>query len=86
MPLLKNQMVPLTINALSSDGNGIGRHDGQVVFVPAAAVGDELRVKIVKPAKKYAYGRIEQVVTLGPAASLWTAPWPTAAAAAASAI
>ncbi|MGD9560081.1 MAG: 23S rRNA (uracil(1939)-C(5))-methyltransferase RlmD [Oscillospiraceae bacterium] len=66
MPLHKNQLIPLTITALSSDGNGVGRHEGQVVFVPHAAVGDVLSVRVVKPAKRLAYGKIEQVVTPGP--------------------
>jgi len=38
MPLVKNQIIPLTIDALSSDGNGVGRFEGQAVFVPFAAV------------------------------------------------
>ena len=32
MPLVKNQIIPLTIDALSSDGNGVGRFEGQAVL------------------------------------------------------
>ncbi len=66
MSLVKNQIIPLSITDISSDGNGVGHHDGQAVFVPAAAVGDVLQVKIVKAAPRYAYGRLEKIITPGP--------------------
>lgn len=66
MPLHKNQMIPLEIDNLASDGSGVGRFEGQAVFVPHSAVGDALRVRVVKPAKRYAWGRIEQVLTPAP--------------------
>lgn len=62
MSLAKNQSIKLEITALSNDGNGIGRYDGQAVFVPGAAPGDILNVKIVKAAKSYAFGRLESVL------------------------
>ena len=65
MPLVKNQIIPLTIDALSSDGNGVGRFEGQAVFVPFAAVGDVLSVKVVKIRKSYAFGIVESVLTHG---------------------
>lgn len=66
MPLKKNQIIPLSIESLSSDGNGVGHFEGQAVFVPASAPGDELNVRIVKPLKRYAFGRIEQILKGGP--------------------
>lgn len=59
----KNDIVKLDITAMSSDGSGIGRIDDLVVFVPNTAVGDVVRVKIVKVLKSYAFGRIEQIIT-----------------------
>ncbi len=67
MPLHKNQIIPLHVDSISSDGSGVGRHEGKVVFVPLAAPGDELHVKIVKDVKSHAFARIEQIVTPGPA-------------------
>ena len=61
----KNQVIPLLIESISSDGNGVGHHEGFAVFVPGAAKGDVLRVRIVKRTKSYSYGRIEQIVTPG---------------------
>ena len=64
--LQKNQEISIEITGLTSEGNGVGRVEGQVVFVPYAAVGDLLRVLIVKAAKTYAYGKILQVVRPAP--------------------
>ena len=45
MPLVKNDVIPLVITALSNDGSGVGRApDGLAVFVPFTAVGDALTV------------------------------------------
>ena len=63
---VKNQIVPLTITALSSDGNGIGHIDGMAVFVAGAVVGDELDVRLAKLCKSYAFGIIEQIRTPSP--------------------
>lgn len=59
----KNDIYKLTITALSSDGNGIGRINDMVVFVPNTAVGDIINVKIVKVLKSYAFGRVENIIT-----------------------
>lgn len=65
MPLQKNQIIPLTIESLSSDGSGVGHFEGQAVFVPATAPGDVLRVRIVKPLSRYAFGKVEELLTAG---------------------
>ncbi len=62
----KNQVVPLTITALSSDGNGIGHIDGMAVFVAGAVVGDELDVRLVKLCKTYAFGIIQNIRAASP--------------------
>lgn len=67
MPLQKNQIIPLAIDSLSSDGSGVGRWQGEAVFVPGAVPGDRLQVRIVKSCKRYAFGRIEQADERGPA-------------------
>ncbi|WP_298730367.1 TRAM domain-containing protein, partial [uncultured Subdoligranulum sp.] len=66
MPFIKNQILRLTIESLSSDGNGVAHSDGQAVFVPGTAPGDEVDVRIVKPMKGYAFGRLETLYTAGP--------------------
>ena len=66
MPLNKNQIIPLTIDSLSSDGSGVGRWEGEAVFVPGTAPGDRLKVKIVKDLKRYAFGIVAELLEPGP--------------------
>ena len=62
----KNGLYEIEIKSLSSDGNGVGHIDGMAVFVPLCAVGDRLRVKIVKLQKSYAFGIIDEVLVPSP--------------------
>ncbi len=64
--MVKNEIIPLTIEDITSEGAGVGRYNGMAVFVPFSAVGDELDVRIVKPGKSYCYGKIEQIRTPSP--------------------
>ena len=49
MPLQKNQLLTLRIERLSSDGSGVAHSpEGEAVFVPGTAPGDEAQVRIVK--------------------------------------
>ena len=48
MSFKKNDLAEITITGLTAEGSGVGRADGFAVFVPAAAVGDKLLVKLVK--------------------------------------
>ena len=66
MTLKKNQIIPLEISTMSSEGSGIGRFDGIAIFVPLTAVGDKINCRIVKTAKNYAFGIIENIVEASP--------------------
>lgn len=59
----KNDRQILTIDALNSEGAGVGRIDGEVVFVPYALPGETVEVLILKTAKNYAVGKLLQVLT-----------------------
>jgi len=59
----KNDIVELYIDAMSSEGSGIGRYDGMTVFVPLTAIGDSIKARIVKVKTSYAYGIIEEILT-----------------------
>ena len=52
MELKKNQSVQLEILGYTAEGNGVGRYHEIAVFVPGAARGDLLQVKILKTAKR----------------------------------
>ena len=63
--LTKNQLVEAQITAMSSDGNGIAKVDGMVIFVPYSAVGDKLLVRVVKVLKHYSFGIIDRILEPG---------------------
>ncbi|NCC07996.1 MAG: 23S rRNA (uracil(1939)-C(5))-methyltransferase RlmD [Clostridia bacterium] len=65
MPLIKNDIIDLEITSLSNDGNGVGRSGGMAVFVPFTAVGDVLKVRVVKVCKSYAFGIISEIIKGG---------------------
>ncbi|MCH5206969.1 MAG: 23S rRNA (uracil(1939)-C(5))-methyltransferase RlmD [Oscillospiraceae bacterium] len=62
----KNDILSLTITALTNEGSGVGRFEGMAVFVPFTAVGDVISCRIVKALKSYAYGRVEELLTPSP--------------------
>ena len=67
MPLQKNQILTLRIERLSSDGSGVTHSaDGEAVFVPGTAPGDEARVRIVKDCGRYAFGILDELLTPSP--------------------
>lgn len=64
--LQKNQIIEGVIEALSHEGAGIARHEGMAVFVPTTAVGDRLRIKVVKVLASRACGIVHQLVARSP--------------------
>ncbi len=64
--LKKNDIIEARIVAMSSDGNGIAKIDNFVVFVPCSAVGDLLRLRIVKVQKSFGFGKIEEILEAAP--------------------
>lgn len=67
MPLQKNQLLTLRIERLSNDGSGVARSpEGETVFVPGTAPGDEAQVRIVKDCKRYAFGILDKLLTPSP--------------------
>lgn len=60
----KNDLIKLNITDLTGGGDGVGHApDGRVVFVPNTAVGDEVLAHILKVKKKYAFAKIEEIIT-----------------------
>jgi len=63
MDYKKNDIVDLTITSMTAQGSGVGKTaDGMVIFVPQTAVGDVLKVRILKNKKSYAYGKVEEIL------------------------
>jgi 23S rRNA (uracil1939-C5)-methyltransferase len=64
----------VTIDKLVYGGEGLGRVNGQTVFVPFAAPGDRLRVRITQLERNFARGVIEEI--LAPSSQRRAAPCP----------
>ena len=62
MELKKNDIYETEIIDYTTEGSGICKINGIAVFVPATVVGDRARVRIVKTAKNYAYGKLEELL------------------------
>ena len=60
--LNKNDIIDLTVTGYSTEGYGVGKYDTMAVFVPFTAIGDKLKVRILKNKKTYAYGKIEEII------------------------
>ncbi|MBR5411092.1 MAG: 23S rRNA (uracil(1939)-C(5))-methyltransferase RlmD [Clostridia bacterium] len=60
--LRKNDEIALEITGFTSEGSGIGRHNGLAVFVSGAAPGDIVKVVIIKAKSNYAVGKLLTVL------------------------
>lgn len=62
----KGQIVEVKIEDMSSEGQGIGKADGFVVFVPGAVIGDSAKVKLTKVKKTYGFAELIQITEMSP--------------------
>lgn len=62
LPLQKNEHYDIEITDMTDDGQGLGRAQGMVVFVPGAFAGETVRTKIVKVRSTSAFGLLEEVL------------------------
>lgn len=62
----KNDTFETEIIDLTMEGSGVCRIDNMAVFVPGTAVGDRIRVKIVKVLKNYAFGIVDALLEASP--------------------
>lgn len=58
----KGQSYEITIEDMSTEGQGIGRVEGLAVFVDEAIVGDVVKVELTKLKKNYALGRLVEIL------------------------
>lgn len=63
MSVEKNKLYEITITDIGTNGEGIGKINDFVIFVPEAITGDQLEVKILKVKKNLAYGKIEKILS-----------------------
>ncbi|HTG09844.1 MAG TPA: TRAM domain-containing protein, partial [Candidatus Eisenbacteria bacterium] len=62
----RGEILSLTIDDLAFGGEGVGRADGYVVFVPGALPGDRLQVRLVQVRSRFGRGVIEAVLEPSP--------------------
>ncbi|MEE1239046.1 MAG: 23S rRNA (uracil(1939)-C(5))-methyltransferase RlmD [Acutalibacteraceae bacterium] len=62
----KNDEIEIVITDMTDEGSGIGRYEGMAVFVPRTAVGDRVRVLVLKVKKTYAFGKLLKVIDPSP--------------------
>lgn len=62
----KNSILSVKIESISGDGNGVARVNGEVVFVPETAVGDEVEIVVIKELKNYSIGKLRRVISHSP--------------------
>lgn len=64
--LSKNDKIELTIDALTSEGSGVGRYNGLTVFVRGTVPQDKIIAHIIKRSKNYAIGIIDKILQPSP--------------------
>ncbi len=64
--LQKNQTITLHIDGYTAEGAGVGRFEGLAVFVPGALIDETVSCLIIKVAKRYAVGKIQEILAISP--------------------
>ncbi|NLV69798.1 MAG: 23S rRNA (uracil(1939)-C(5))-methyltransferase RlmD [Clostridiales bacterium] len=62
----RGDQVRIQIQNIGTEGQGIGRVDGMVVFVPGTFPGDEAEIRITEMKKNYATGSLDALITPSP--------------------
>ncbi|HIK46059.1 MAG TPA: 23S rRNA (uracil(1939)-C(5))-methyltransferase RlmD [Leptolyngbyaceae cyanobacterium M65_K2018_010] len=62
----QGETLELTITDLSSSGDGLGRWQERVVFVPDTVPGDAIRVRLVQAKPTFARGKVRQLLSPSP--------------------
>jgi 23S rRNA (uracil1939-C5)-methyltransferase len=61
--LTPGEIIEVTTERLAYGGDAVARYDGLAVFVPFAAPGERLRVRVTELKKTFARGVIEEILT-----------------------
>lgn len=62
----QGELVEVTITDLSDTGEGVGRFEGRVVFVPDTVPGDRLIARLVQVKPQYATGKLHELLESSP--------------------
>lgn len=66
IPVQIEQTYEINIEGYSSQGEGIGRIDNFIVFVPGAIYGERVKVRIIEIKRNFGRGNIEEIILPSP--------------------
>ena len=58
----QGDLISVAIADLNDTGDGVGRVNGRVVFVPDTVPGDRVLVRLVRVKSNYAHGKLYQLL------------------------
>lgn len=61
IPVQKNEFYDVTVQDLTHDGAGVAKIDGFPIFIQNALPDEEVKIKVIKVKKGYAFGRLEEI-------------------------
>lgn len=59
----QGRLISLEITDVSHSGDGVGRFQGKVIFVPNTVTGDRCLVRLIRVKKDYSYGQLQELLT-----------------------
>jgi 23S rRNA (uracil1939-C5)-methyltransferase len=62
----QGELIEVAIADLSDTGDGVGRYEDRVVFVPDTVPGDRIQVRLLHVKPKYAHGKLVQLLQPSP--------------------
>ncbi len=62
----QGNLVEVVIDDLSDTGDGVGRFEERVVFIPDTVPGDRILARLVRVKPKYAYGKLYEILERSP--------------------
>ena len=62
----EKSVIKTEITAVTNEGSGVSRYNGEVVFTPFTAPGDIAEVRAEKVGRTCVYGRLEKIITPSP--------------------
>ena len=62
----QGNLVHIDIQDVNSDGNGVGKVEQKVVFVPNTVTGDRISARIIRVKKKYYQGKLVEILSPSP--------------------
>lgn len=58
----QGEIITLDISDLNDQGEGVGRYEQRVVFVPDTVPGDQIKVRLIRVKTSYAYGKLITII------------------------